>query len=568
MKFKTSTKYFLGLALLFSGLNSQAQHSNELYNNGAQITVQNGAEVHVWGDVHMMGGSMDNDGYVKVQGNMYSDDQFQQRSTGGTGIVRLENSDVNTTERQFIQGSYAVRGGQAAINGDDGAFQHLQLANSQGIVYLISDGFSNVGGENLVADVKGSVDFQIGAVANNRIITRNVGLTGAIPFANGSAHDGIFGMMNNSPGDANFIDESVDLGGNNSTFDVGYIEGKMRRAISGAGGTYGYYIGLEPTGTNNSRGFQYVHLDFTGGNNYDVITGHFEAGSDNTSPSIWDCSGSTYYIDYFAGSPDHGEWVFNDITGGGAGPYEIKIWPQDHTIQPMDVYLITKDNTIIGTADDCGATWSGLDRNGFSGFSEFGVAGSTNLLETDIIDLSATPINNNYIQVDWTTSKEKDVDYFEIERSIDDMNFDVITSHDAVGNSPSQQSYSIDDNNVLPNTNYYYRIKVINADGTFEYTHSVVASLQQVGGHVEAIKVYPNPVRQGAITIDFTSVQDRDLNIVVYDAIGQLITSQNAPVQEGFNQFSVETTHWPSGVYFIHMVGKDFSTVKELVKGE
>lgn len=570
MKWKTSTKYFFGMALLLTGLNSQAQqHNNELYNNGAQITVQAGAEVHVWGDVHMMGGSMDNDGLVKVQGNMYSDNNFQQRSTAGTGIVRLENSDVNTAQRQFIQGSYAVRGGQAQTNANDGAFQHLQLANSQGIVYLIADGNSAVGAENLVADVKGSVDFRFGAAPVNRIVTRDIGLTGAIPFVNGNAHPAIFGMMNPAAGAANFIDETIDItGDNSSTLDEGYVEGKLRRAIAGGGGTYGYFIGLEPTGTNNSRGFQYVHLEFDAANTYDVVTGHFEAGSPNAAAVQGYCAGN-YQIDYFGGA-DHGEWHFQDIADISSAPYRIKIWPQDDNLAAGTVWVITKDDVYagVGNANECGPNPVGLERGGYNDFSDFSLASGTILLEVDIIDLTATAINNNYIQVDWTTSKEKDVDYFEIERSVDDMNFETIGSENAVGNSQIQQNYTLDDNNVLPNTNYYYRVKTFNADGSFEYTHSVVASLTQTGASAEAVKIYPNPVKGGAVTIDFTSVKERDLSIVTYDAIGQLITSKRAVVQEGFNQFSLETVNWPSGVYFIHMVGKDFSVVKELVKGE
>lgn len=569
MKWKTSTKYFLGIALIMTGVNSQAQHNNELYNNGAEITVQNGAEVHVWGDVHMRGGSMDNNGLVKVQGNMYANNTFQQRSTGGTGIVRLENSDVNTNERQFIQGSYAVRGGQTQINTNDGAFQHLQLANSQGIVYLVADANSTVGAENLVADVKGSVDFRIGGAPVNRIVTRDIGLTGVPAFANGSAHDAIFGMMNNAPGAANFIDETIDLtGSNTSTLDEGYVEGKLRRAIAPGGGTYGYFIGLEPTGINNSRGFQYTHLEFDAGNSYDVVTGHFEAGSPNASAVQPYCTGN-YQIDYFGGA-DHGEWHFDDIAGITSAPYRIKIWPQNDNLATGTVWVITKDDAYVGVGNvnECGPAPVGLERGGYTSFSDFSLASGTILLEVDIIDLTATPINNNYIQVDWATSKERDLDYFEVERSVDDMNFETIGSQNAVGNSSTQQSYTLDDKNVLPNTNYYYRIKAINRDGSFEYTHSVVASLKQTGENLEAVKIYPNPVKGGAVTIDFTSVKERELNIVVYDAIGQLIQSKQTPVQEGFNQFALETTHWPSGVYFIHMVGRDFSIVKELVKGE
>ncbi|MFT5780239.1 MAG: hypothetical protein ACI837_003200, partial [Crocinitomicaceae bacterium] len=142
-------KTLLIIALL-SATSSFAQHNNEFFNDGALVHVQAGAEVHVWGDVHNVQatGNLHNDGLIKMQGNAYSDNLFQQT---GTGIYRVENSDVNIGERQFISGSYAVRGGQALTSVDDGSFFDLQLANDQGIVYLV--------GVGNIADVRNSVNF-------------------------------------------------------------------------------------------------------------------------------------------------------------------------------------------------------------------------------------------------------------------------------------------------------------------------------------------------------------------------------------------------------------------------
>jgi hypothetical protein len=145
-----------------------AQHSNELYNNGAIISIQSGATVNVRGDMHMIGGTLTNAGTITVEGNLYSNTSFQQR---GAGTVRIENANVNTGERQFISGSYAVRGGQAAIGVDDGSFYNLELNNDQGFVYLV--------GAGNVADVRNSVDFKP-ALIRNTIVTHDIGMTGVI----------------------------------------------------------------------------------------------------------------------------------------------------------------------------------------------------------------------------------------------------------------------------------------------------------------------------------------------------------------------------------------------------
>jgi hypothetical protein len=540
---------FLTLAL-GSSLFLNAQHNNEFFNDGAEVTIQAGAEVYVMGDVHNVRatGLLDNDGYLEVQGHMYSDNLFQQR---GTGTTRMINDDVNMGQTQFISGSYAVRGGQAAIGVNDGSFYNLELANDQGIVWL--------NGTGNVADVRNSVDFNgPGAATVNRIVTHD---PLAIP-ANGSGYSAVFGVMNPTAGLANMLDNTVNTNGNMSGIDNGYVQGRLRRAIAAGGGVYGYVLGLEPAGAGAQRGMQYIHLDFAGANNYDVIEGYFQTGLDNSFPTQLECSG--YQIDYWGGT-DHGQWIFNDFTGGGTGDYTVRVWPQDDNFPVKTVWLVTKDNSVQGTADDCGPTPVGLDRAGFNGFSQFGVAAADILLGNQIIDLRATAMNNSFIRVDWSTPEEEDLSHFEIERSLDNMNFEYLMTTTAAGNSLVQTNYFEDDHAVLPNQDYYYRIKMVNVDGSYNYSNVVTERINAENAG-EGVVVYPNPISVGNATVAVTSVRERDLNVRVFDAIGQLIYTQQQVVPAGTSQFEIPSDNWPSGVYFIQLGDQDFNSVKELVK--
>lgn len=573
MQFKTFTKYLSGLLVLGSLCQVQAQHNNELFNDGALITVQPGAEIHVWGDAHMQGASatLNNNGLIKVQGNLYSDDQFQQR---GTGTVLMENSNVNTNERQFISGSYAVRGGTAQIGVNDGSFYNLELNNSQQSVYLVRTGTENV------ADVRNTINFDpsgLGATQATNLVTDDIGLTGPITYpANGSNYRAVFGMMNDAPGLGKYINDTWhQSGGDNlSVQDNGYIIGKHRRAIRASGGTYGYIMGLAPgaaTANNGTaQGFQYIHLNF-GANNYEVITGHFEQGSPNSSQGPGaECNGIN--MNQFWGAL-HGEWMFDDINNvTNGGTYEVRVWPQD-PITPWSgaTWTISKDDVFQYATpplqNDCGSSPTGLDRNGFEDFSAFGVVSGTIILDAEIVDLHAVPINNRYIDILWTTNKEVDVDHFVIERSTDDANFVPIATQTALGTSFSAYHYNLSDQAVLPNINYYYRIQIVNTDGTTEYTPSVVAVLQKEG-HTQTVNVFPNPLHQGAATVEVVSNTDRDAFITVYDAIGQRLINRTINIQKGLNTFQLEVDQWASGLYYIHIHSEEASTVKELIKSE
>lgn len=535
---KRKSYYLLASFAFFGTLH--AQHNNELYNDGALIHVQAGAEVHVWGDVHMREatGNLQNNGLIKVQGHSYSDNLFQQ---SGTGTYRVENSNVNIGERQFIQGSYAVRGGQAQIGVNDGSFYNLELANDQGIVYLVGTGN--------IADVRNSVDYNVGTV-HNRIVTHDIGATGAITFpANGSLYTGVFGVMNPTAGQATQADNSVTIGGNMSTFDVGYVQGNLRRAINPAGGSYGYVLGLEPAGAGAQRGMQYVRLDFVA-NNYDVITGYFESASSNAGVAGLECSGQL--IDYFGGS-DHGEWVFEDINGTGTGTYEVTVWPQDDNLITAPIWMITKDDAFQGTANDCGPTPVGLSRSGFNGFSEFGVAAPTSALPIELIDISALGVED-HIKVVWNVASESNLSHYELERSENGVDFEWIASKDAQGNTTNALSYQYDDYDVRGFQHYYYQVRSVDLDGSYEYTPVVVASIDGFGEgfNENAVSIYPNPTSSNT-AIAIHADQQLSLVMTVTTASGQLVKEQTLLLNSGNTIINLASSEWANGVYLVEL---------------
>lgn len=536
--------------LLFAGFFipflSFSQHNFELYNDGALIKVQAGAEVYVDGDVHMFGASatLDNDGFIKTQGNTYSDNLFQQR---GTGTYRIENSSVNVGERQFISGSYAVRGGQATTGVNDGSFFNLELDNDQGIVYLVGTGN--------IADVRGSVNFDGPGVGPlNRIITHDIGLTGAIVIpANGSGYDAVFGMMNNAPGNPNFLNSTINIGGNMSGIDAGYVQGKLRRAINTGGGTYGYIVGLEPAGAGAQRGFQYVHADFVA-NNYDVIETYFQTGLDNTFAPQPECSG--YMLDYWGGV-DHGQWIFEDINGTGTGVYEIRVWPQDDNFPAKSVWLVTKDNSVQGIADDCGPTPVGLDRAGFNGFSQFGVAAADLiLLPIELIELRAEP-DTDHIDVAWVVAAEIDLSHYELERSEDGIDFVQVDQQTALGVQNHMQEYHYEDQDVRFNQTYYYRLRSVNTDGTNNLSPIVTARLESNSDQLaDQINIFPNP-GNGKYFLNFNINQNKSLHLSVTDAVGKLLEQDTKLVPAGNSLYSIDLTQHAGGIYYVTIVDTD-----------
>lgn len=518
-----------------------AQHNNEFYNNGALVHLDPGAEVHVWGDVHMYGttGVLDNNGLIKTQGHSYSDANFQQT---GTGTYRIENSDVNVGERQGIYGSYAVRGGQTMTGVDDGSFFNLELANDQGIVFVSS--FSQ-------ADVRNDVDFWAGTV-HNRVVTHTVPVTGAITYpANGVAYNGTFGVMNPVAGTGS-TNSATAIYGNMSAVDAGYIQGNLRRAIAPTGGLYGFGVGLEPAGAGAQRGFQFIRLNFAA-NTYDVMYSYFQTASPNVvAGTPIECSGNT--IAYFGGA-DHGEWFFQDQNAGaGTGNYEVTVYPQDDNFPAQPMWVITNNDQLLGTANMCGPTPVGLNRTGYNvGIASFGVAAPITLLPIELIDINATGIVD-HIDVTWNVASEINLSHYELERSENGVDFEYIATLNAAGNSTSALSYSYSDFEVRPIQNYYYRVKSVDLDGSEEYTPVVVASIEGglTGFDESAVSIFPNPTANDFM-LSIASKEDREVTVTLFNPLGQIVEAETKQLPAGntIMKFSLEEKAY--GIYLMEI---------------
>ncbi len=129
-------------------------------------------------------------------------------------------------------------------------------------------------------------------------------------------------------------------------------------------------------------------------------------------------------------------------------------------------------------------------------------------------------INNNNIYLDWVTAKEENFSHFEVERSLDQKNFELIGIVQGLGESLSDVAYALTDNNPSFGK-IYYRLKAVDIDDTFEY--SPVISIEN--GFNGQLSVYPNPIESIAnIKIRVPEAFKENLShLALYDLQGGMI---------------------------------------------
>lgn len=154
-------------------------------------------------------------------------------------------------------------------------------------------------------------------------------------------------------------------------------------------------------------------------------------------------------------------------------------------------------------------------------------------LPVELIAFDVQLIDNQSVKIGWSTASETNNDYFEIERSTNGVDFEVIDRVPSKGNGVTQHDYQITDPRPQLGINYY-RLKQVDFNDKFEY--SATKSIE-VKDEFPTITIYPNPVRKG----DQIMVDNANVNMLlqVFDTNGRLVKEEllesNASIStEGF----------------------------------
>ena len=149
--------------------------------------------------------------------------------------------------------------------------------------------------------------------------------------------------------------------------------------------------------------------------------------------------------------------------------------------------------------------------------------------------------NGNSVVLEWTTMSEKENDYFEIERSIDGINFVTIGFVQGAGNSTEKLAYSFADN--APEQGIaYYRLSQVDYDGTRSFADKVI-SLSYINGNIRLV-VVPNPTR-GMFKVSITGVIGGSAKLMTQSGKTVKIIDIHNSAE------SINISDLPSGIYIL-----------------
>ena len=171
----------------------------------------------------------------------------------------------------------------------------------------------------------------------------------------------------------------------------------------------------------------------------------------------------------------------------------------------------------------------------------------------NLISFSGVPLNG-YNELKWITEFEESMDKYIIEYSIDGIRYSTAGEVISVNNT-SRHTYTFQ-HTIVNNTTIYYRLKMSESDGTFEYSPVV-----SIGPDAKAeLKIYPTAITNGKVNILSWKPVER---VIVTNSTGLQILSRQMNGITGY--FTIEVPSLQKGVYIIRVSGKDFQKTEKIV---
>lgn len=148
-------------------------------------------------------------------------------------------------------------------------------------------------------------------------------------------------------------------------------------------------------------------------------------------------------------------------------------------------------------------------------------------------------IVSNKVQLNWSAASEVNLKGYSVEKSSDGKTFSEVSYIAASGKG----SYSVQD--AVSSSAVYYRLKMVNNDGSFTYSKNIPVNASVVSS--SALRIYPNPVVTTAMVSHPSAGANASLKVT--DLNGRVL--QSYALQTGAVQTQINAGKLLSGTYLV-----------------
>ena len=186
-----------------------------------------------------------------------------------------------------------------------------------------------------------------------------------------------------------------------------------------------------------------------------------------------------------------------------------------------------------------------------SEFTDLTVSGS---LPIELLSFEAKRTGEYKSRLEWATLSEVNNEYFELEHSLDGVEFRKIAEIDGAGHSQVQIDYAYVHEEPAPGLNYY-RLKQVDYDGVYSYSDIRTVYFEPT----YEVEVYPNPFME---ELRIQHKYPHEVSIELLDSQSRVLRRE----KEIGSHHRMQMSEYPAGIYYLRVIDSEQVKLLQLVK--
>jgi hypothetical protein len=180
-----------------------------------------------------------------------------------------------------------------------------------------------------------------------------------------------------------------------------------------------------------------------------------------------------------------------------------------------------------------------------------------NSLPVTLVDFTPDCISNKVV-LTWHTATESNSSFFEIQKSMDAINWSSIGQLVAVGNSTNVKSYQFTDEQGGA---AFYRLRLVDKDGSYTYSPVIKSNCASSTAQLQA---YPIPAK-GELNVYIQSNKNSNAVIQLIDMYGKTVMQLSKNLLVGGNTALINVTNLSAGTYFLKVQTAEFIKTEKII---
>ncbi|MES1214609.1 MAG: T9SS type A sorting domain-containing protein [Bacteroidota bacterium] len=189
----------------------------------------------------------------------------------------------------------------------------------------------------------------------------------------------------------------------------------------------------------------------------------------------------------------------------------------------------------------------------------------------DIANCTALPLKllsftaaleSKTVALKWTTEQETNSNRFEVEKSYDGKNFSAIATVFAANSSSVTNYFYKDELNSDASQIIYYRLKMIDNDGKFTYSH--IKIIRFIRQDAIGVTIYPNPSEGNVYVTLPKKWQGKRVEFSLFDITGKLVQKTETASADATENIGLQRIS--NGIYLLRISNRSETIHKQIVK--